>query len=132
MKIPRTPEDRVSLVANGGTINGSYELPPGEALDAFREDLKDLVQRASADAWLAACRALNWRTAQIRALGHEPVTLPPDAPHYPPDDYVFAASDAALNRVRDALNGVVSCGCCDEELAAVHTLLASLRELCHD
>lgn len=41
------------------------------------------------DAYLAACRALHWRTAELRAQGVEPCRLPPDAPHYPPDGYVF-------------------------------------------
>lgn len=41
------------------------------------------------DAYLAACRALHWRTAELRAHGVEPVTLPQDVSHYPPDDYDF-------------------------------------------
>jgi hypothetical protein len=35
----RTARDRVRNVARGATINGTYRLPPGEALDAFRADL---------------------------------------------------------------------------------------------
>jgi hypothetical protein len=30
---------RVRAVAEGATINGTYRLPPGEALAAFRADL---------------------------------------------------------------------------------------------
>jgi hypothetical protein len=44
------------------------------------------------DAFLAACRALHWRTAELRYHGIEPVALPQDAAHYPPDDYDFGPS----------------------------------------
>lgn len=37
------------------------------------------------DAYMAACRALHWRTAQLRANGIEPVEIPLNAPAYPPD-----------------------------------------------
>lgn len=44
------------------------------------------------DAYLRACRALHWHTAQLRALGVEPDPIAPDAPHYPPDDHVFTSA----------------------------------------
>lgn len=44
---------------------------------------------------MAACRALHWRTAQLRAHGIEPDTIAPDAPHDPPADHVF---DSVRNR----------------------------------
>jgi hypothetical protein len=31
--------ERVRKVAEGATVNGTYQLPPGEALAAFRADL---------------------------------------------------------------------------------------------
>jgi hypothetical protein len=43
---PRNAIERVAKVAGGDTINGAYKLPPGEALEAFRADLRDLVGRA--------------------------------------------------------------------------------------
>lgn len=44
------------------------------------------------DAYLAVCRALHWRTAELRHHGVEPVRLPDDASHYPPEDYAFGPS----------------------------------------
>jgi hypothetical protein len=38
---------------------------------------------------MSTCRALHWRTAQLRAHGFEPVAMPMDAPHEPPEDYDF-------------------------------------------
>lgn len=92
---PRTPEGRVARVAAGGTINGAYGLQPTQALEAFRADLRDLVERPTKDSYMAACRALHWRTAELRAHGVEPITLPPDAAHYPPDDFDFGAKAPA-------------------------------------
>lgn len=91
-QVPRTEEGRVSLVANGGTINGSYRLPPGEALEAFRADLKVLCERPTVDAYMASNRALNWRTAELRFHGHEPIRLPTNAPHHPPEGFDFGAT----------------------------------------
>lgn len=39
----RLAQERVRRVAKGATINGTYRLPPGEALDAFRADLLRIV-----------------------------------------------------------------------------------------
>lgn len=50
-------------------------------------------QYPTEDAYLSACRALHWRTAQLRAHGFEPCTLPADASHYPPEDYDFGAGE---------------------------------------
>jgi len=47
------------------------------------------------DAYMAACRALHWHTAQLRAHGIEPDAITPDAPHHPPEDHVF---DSVRNR----------------------------------
>lgn len=50
--------------------------------------------------YLRACRALNWRTAQLRANGIEPLKLNDSHPHEPPigfdfgDDTLFAAVTA--------------------------------------
>ena len=89
--VPRTEEDRVLLVAQGRPINEVYGLRPGRALDAFREDLKVLCGRPTEDAYMAACRALHWRTAQLRYHGVEPLDLTkvPNLTHYPPDDFDF-------------------------------------------
>lgn len=40
-------------------------------------------------AYLLACRALNWRTAQLRANGIEPLKLNDSHPHEPPIGYDF-------------------------------------------
>lgn len=42
------------------------------------------------EAYLAACRALHWRTAELRFHGIEPIQIPPDAPHEPPADFDFS------------------------------------------
>jgi hypothetical protein len=34
---------RIRAVAKGATINGTYRMQPGEALDAFRADLLRIV-----------------------------------------------------------------------------------------
>ena len=47
------------------------------------------------DAYMAACRAGHWRTAQLRAHGIEPIRLPMDAAQYPPDDFDWKAAEAA-------------------------------------
>lgn len=39
------------------------------------------------DAYMRACRALHWRTAQLKAHGIEPVTITEAMPQYPPDDH---------------------------------------------
>jgi hypothetical protein len=47
------------------------------------------------DAFLRACRASHWRAAQLRANGIEPITIPPDAPQYAPEDYNFGVGHKA-------------------------------------
>jgi hypothetical protein len=129
--IPRTEEGRVSLVAEGGTINESYGLPPGEALEAFRADLKVLVERPTVDAWSAACRALHWRTAELRHHGIEPIRLPADAAHYPPEGYDFGhgpATDIAfLLSVIDSCDeaGAPSCEMEPEDVANIARIRAA-------
>lgn len=54
----------------------------------------ELAARPTEDAYLATCRALHWRTAQLRAHGVEPIPLESDAPHYPPEDFDWAAAEA--------------------------------------
>ena len=41
------------------------------------------------DAYLRTCRALNWRTAQLRANGIEPLKLTDEHPHEPPIGFDF-------------------------------------------
>lgn len=55
--------------------------------DEAMERVRVLEQRPNTDAYLAACRALNWRNEQIKMMGGEPLALGGDAPHYPPDDF---------------------------------------------
>lgn len=43
------------------------------------------------DAYMAACRALHWRTAELRFHGIEPIAIPQDASHYPPDNFDFGS-----------------------------------------
>lgn len=43
------------------------------------------------DAWIRACRALDWRTAELRAHGIEPTRIPENAPQHPPAWYDFGA-----------------------------------------
>lgn len=102
--IPRTPEGRVLLVANGGTINGTYRLPVGEALEAFRADLKELAGRPTMDSYLATCRALHWRHGQLRANGIEPITLTAEDTYEPPvgTDFLARQAEELLTRSRKA------------------------------
>ena len=55
------------------------------------------------DAYMAACRALHWRTEELRQAGIEPLDLHkiggfwwPDGqmPHYPPDWFRFPVKEA--------------------------------------
>jgi hypothetical protein len=50
-------------------------------------------QYPTEDAYMAACRALHWRTEQLRQAGIEPLDLTkvPEhlLTHYPPEDFVF-------------------------------------------
>ena len=107
MKTPRTPEGRVAAVAHGGTINGTYARPPVQVLELFRRDLKELCNRPTQDAYMAACRAGHWRMAELRAHGIEPLNLTKvaDLTHYPPDDYDFGAPAAPL-KIGDAVEVV--------------------------
>ena len=44
------------------------------------------------DAYMRACRALHWRTAELRANGIEPIEIDTHAPHYPPVNFDFKAT----------------------------------------
>lgn len=51
MKKPNAAQlRRLAGVANGATINGTYRLPVGEALESFRADIRDLVAWARSPA----------------------------------------------------------------------------------
>lgn len=50
------------------------------------------------DAYMRNCRALNWRTAQLRQAGIEPLNLmelngEAEVPHYPPDHFRFPITE---------------------------------------
>lgn len=45
-------------------------------------------------AYLRTCRALNWRTAQLRANGIEPLKLTDEHPHDPPVGFDFDVEEA--------------------------------------
>jgi hypothetical protein len=69
------------------------------------------------DAYMRACRALHWRTAQLRAHGVEPIRLTDDMGHYPPEDFDFATVEAAESissssgdALREALESLVGHG----------------------
>ncbi len=49
---------------------------------------------ATDDAYLRTCRALNWRTAQLRANGIEPLKLTDEHPHEPPVGFDFDVEEA--------------------------------------
>lgn len=52
------------------------------------------------DAYMSTCRALHWRTEQLRQAGIEPLRLidvpgaPEGIPHYPPDHFRFPIAEA--------------------------------------
>lgn len=48
---------------------------------------------ATDDAYLRACRALNWRTAQLRAHGIEPLKLNDSHGHEPPLCFDFGVPE---------------------------------------
>lgn len=47
-------------------------------------------------AYLTACRALNWRNAQLRAHGIEPLKLTEEHGHEPPIGYDFSAEAQSI------------------------------------
>lgn len=47
-------------------------------------------------AYLRTCRALNWRTAQLRANGIEPLKLTDEHPHEPPVGFDFGVEPAEV------------------------------------
>lgn len=49
---------------------------------------------ATDEAYLRTCRALNWRTAQLRANGIEPLKLTEEHAHAPPIGYDFDVEEA--------------------------------------
>jgi hypothetical protein len=68
---------RLARVCNGTPMPGDIEAGEGNS-------------GPTDDAWISACRAIDWRTAELRFHGHEPISIPPDAPRYPPDDFDFS------------------------------------------
>lgn len=48
------------------------------------------------EAYLRACRANHWRTAQLRANGIEPLRLTDEHPHEPPVGYDFSAHEDSI------------------------------------
>lgn len=72
----------------------------------LQEHRAALAAALTQDAYDSVCRALHYRTAQLRAHGIVPDTIASDAPAFPPDDYVFA-SVANLDPVKlpDRLSG---------------------------
>lgn len=48
------------------------------------------------DAYMRACRALHWRTEELRQAGIEPLDLTkvPELSHYPPEDFRFQITEA--------------------------------------
>ena len=91
---PRAALEAAAKVAESARLGGGRS-----SLEAFKATKKEIaaVIRAipvaepepAEDAYMAACRALHWRTAQLCANYIEPVRVPDGAPQYPPDDFDF-------------------------------------------
>ena len=77
------------------TIDGNLDLV------AVAEELDKRIAPTE-DAYVNACRALHWRTAQLRAHGIEPIRLAHDAEHNPPEDFDFLAAEAKERRADES------------------------------
>jgi hypothetical protein len=93
----RMARARVRKVAEGRAINTTYKQGPIDALEAFKADLLAILDEpyATMDAYMAACRALAWRNAQLRAHDIEPLNLQLIDPlaHDPPEGFDFIAAE---------------------------------------
>jgi hypothetical protein len=72
-----------------GGMTGYYEPEWDEQADrALKAEatIAQLKNRPTEDAYLRACRALHWRTAQLRANGIEPLLIKEDAAQCPSKD----------------------------------------------
>lgn len=130
-QIPRTEEGRVSLVVEGATIASVYGAKSG--MEPFWADLKVLVERPTVDAYMAACRANRWRTAELRAHGIEPLDLTKlrVPANFPPENFDFGhgpATDIAfLLSVIDSCDeaGAPSCEMEPEDVANIARIRAA-------
>lgn len=57
------------------------------------------------DAWHRVNRALNWRTAELKANGIDPVRMNEDMESYPPDNYPFVVERRYPRPVDNPLEG---------------------------
>lgn len=71
----------------------SYKVAESQLERALKAEdaVAELKQRPTEDAYLRACMALHWRTAQLRVNGIEPVRIEEGFSHYP-DDGAIAPS----------------------------------------
>lgn len=76
--------DSVAAQAKTNALAQVWDLLGVDNQTACMDRMRELVDRPTLDAYQAACRALHWRTAELRAHGIEPVAIPADAPHDPP------------------------------------------------
>lgn len=112
----RTPAEALEAAANAvKNLAGHNEFGPrtdfsrgkGQAFDhAVSAILAIPVAEPypTEDAYMSACRALHWRTAQLCANHIEPVRIPDGAPQYPPDDFDFDIADR-IKQAMIALHG---------------------------
>lgn len=94
------------------------------ATDAWRETKEALWRLPTEDAYNRACRALHWRTAELRAHGIEPIAIPEDAPLYPPDDFDFGAGDVTIGAIKTVLRAKLDLS--DELLADMEDNLTAV------
>jgi len=72
-------------------VGDSVMFMPDAAAEMVMGKLREQgpISYPTEDAYMRACRALHWRTAQLRAHGIEPDPIADDAPHDPPEGHVF-------------------------------------------
>ena len=103
--LPSTP--REALEAAAQCVEASRLAGGRSSLEAFKATKKEIAYAIRAipvaepypteDAYMAACRALLWRTAQLCANYIEPVRIPDGAPQYPPDGFDFGIAAPTLD-----------------------------------
>lgn len=101
--------DRLRAVAHNGTrgvtpAHGIVDRADLLELLSDWERLDGEIRRAGVnlayvtkDAWERTCRALHWRTAELKANGIEPMQLTDDLSQYPPDNFEFPRATRELS-----------------------------------
>lgn len=77
---------------------GKFQITSSVSDGAWVTCFCSRTQYPTEDAYMRVCRALRWRTAELKANGIEPVALNDDSPHDPPEGYDFGVSGKQSDR----------------------------------